>query len=102
VRTQSDAAYVREHPGRLCPWRRPAFSMNIGVLGVVPWQEAAKSESIASLVLERTWGKAAAGLLAFLGWTRNEREWPFGPERIHEEFRPAGNHSPTEIARAVG
>jgi amino acid transporter len=28
----------------------------------------------------------AAGVLAFLGWARAEREWPFGPKRIHEEF----------------
>jgi amino acid transporter len=40
--------------------------MNIGVLGVVPWQTAAKSQSIASLVLERTWGKAAADITTVL------------------------------------
>ena len=33
------------------------LAMNIGVLGVVPWQEASKPDSVASLVLERTWGK---------------------------------------------
>jgi amino acid transporter len=42
------------------------LAMNIGVLGVVPWQEAAKSESVASLVLERTWGKAAADVTTVL------------------------------------
>jgi amino acid transporter len=42
------------------------LAMNIGVLGVVPWQQAAKSESIASLVLERTWGKAAADVTTVL------------------------------------
>ena len=40
--------------------------MNIGVLGVVPWREASKSESIASLVLERTWGKTAADITTVL------------------------------------
>jgi amino acid transporter len=40
--------------------------MNIGVLGVVPWQTAAHSDSIASLVLERTWGKAAADVTTVL------------------------------------
>jgi amino acid transporter len=42
------------------------LAMNIGVLGVVPWQEAAKSTSVASLVLERTWGKAAADVTTVL------------------------------------
>jgi amino acid transporter len=42
------------------------LAMNIGVLGVVPWQEAAKSQSVASLVLEHTWGKAAADVTTVL------------------------------------
>src|SRR5919202_1470290 len=42
------------------------LAMNIGVLGVVPWQEAAKSQSVASLVLQRTWGKAAADVTTIL------------------------------------
>jgi amino acid transporter len=42
------------------------LAMNIGVLGVVPWQQAAKSDSIASLVLENTWGKAAADVTTVL------------------------------------
>ena len=40
--------------------------MNVGVLGVVPWQEASKSDSVASLVLERTWGKTAADITTVL------------------------------------
>lgn len=42
------------------------LAMNIGVLGVVPWQTAAHSQSIASLVLERTWGKTAADITTVL------------------------------------
>ncbi len=42
------------------------FAMNVGVLGVVPWQEAAKSDSVASLVLDRTWGRAAADVTTVL------------------------------------
>src|SRR5919206_2504003 len=42
------------------------LAMNIGVLGVVPWHQAAKSQSVASLVLERTWGKAAADVTTVL------------------------------------
>jgi amino acid transporter len=42
------------------------LAMNIGVLGVVPWHQAAKSQSVASLVLEHTWGKAAADVTTVL------------------------------------
>ncbi|MCP2260273.1 Amino acid transporter [Streptoalloteichus tenebrarius] len=61
-------AEVRD-PGRTLP-RAVLFSilgimalyllLNLGVLGVVPWQEVASSTSVASLVLERSWGGAAA------------------------------------------
>ncbi|HWG11156.1 MAG TPA: APC family permease [Rhodanobacteraceae bacterium] len=40
--------------------------LNISVLGVVPWQEVAASKSIASLVVERTWGHAAASVITLL------------------------------------
>ncbi|HEX6470286.1 MAG TPA: APC family permease [Streptosporangiaceae bacterium] len=36
------------------------FMLQVGVLGVVPWQQASQSSSIASLVLERSWGKGVA------------------------------------------
>ncbi len=54
------------NPGRVIPWSIIVsilgimvlyLALNIGVLGVVPWQTVAKSSSIASLVLERAWGK---------------------------------------------
>lgn len=40
--------------------------MNIGVLGVVPWQQVAKSSSIASLVYNRTWGGQTADVFTVL------------------------------------
>jgi amino acid transporter len=43
------------------------LTMNIGVMGVVPWKEVAASSSIGSLVMERTWGRGAAyGLSALI------------------------------------
>ncbi|MEV4315886.1 APC family permease [Actinocrispum sp. NPDC049592] len=36
------------------------FLFQIGVLGVMPWQEIGESPYFASLVLERTWGSTAA------------------------------------------
>ncbi len=42
------------------------LALNIGVMGVVPWQGVAQSTSIASLVLERTWGKGIANVVTVL------------------------------------
>jgi amino acid transporter len=36
------------------------FLLQLGVLGVMPWQEIGESPYFASLVLERTWGSTAA------------------------------------------
>jgi amino acid transporter len=36
------------------------FLLQLGVLGVVPWQQAKGSSSVASLVLEKAWGGTAA------------------------------------------
>jgi amino acid transporter len=40
--------------------------LNICVLGVAPWSEIAASKSIASLVVERSWGHAAASVMTVL------------------------------------
>ena len=40
--------------------------LNVGVLGVLPWQEVATSTSIGSAVMESTWGKPAARVLTAL------------------------------------
>ncbi len=68
------AAEIKD-PGRVLP-RSIIYSvlgimvayltMNIGVLGAVPWQAAANSQSVASLVLDRTWGNAAADITTVL------------------------------------
>jgi amino acid transporter len=64
-----------KNPGRVIPWSIiiSVFGimvlyllLNIGVMGVVPWQEVSKSTSIASLVLERTWGKTVSEIVTVL------------------------------------
>lgn len=62
-------------PGRVIP-RSVVYSvigimcvyllMQVAVLGVVPSDEIAKSTSVASLVLERTWGRGAAQVVTVL------------------------------------
>jgi amino acid transporter len=39
------------------------FLMQLGVLGAVPWQDVEKSSSIASLVVEQSWGSVIAKIL---------------------------------------
>lgn len=62
-------------PGRVIPWSiiisivgimMLYLALNIGVLGVVPWQEVARSSSIASLLLERIWGKGISSIVTGL------------------------------------
>ena len=40
--------------------------MNIGILGVLPWQEVASSSYIGTLIMERTWGRLAAQVFTVL------------------------------------
>jgi len=40
--------------------------LNISVLGAAPWQEIAQSKSVASLVVERSWGHLAAAIMTIL------------------------------------
>ncbi len=64
-----------KNPGRVLPWSIILsilgmmvlyLALNIGVVGVVPWQTVANSTSVASLVLERTWGHGLAILVTVL------------------------------------
>jgi amino acid transporter len=63
------------NPGRVIPWSIIIsvlgimllyLALNIGVMGVVPWQDVAKSPSIASLVLEQVWGKGVSSVVTVL------------------------------------
>src|SRR5690348_13918579 len=40
--------------------------LNISVLGVAPWQEIARSKSVASMVVEHSWGHLAAAAMTIL------------------------------------
>jgi amino acid transporter len=42
------------------------LAMNVGVIGSVPWQTVAKSQSVASLVIEQNWGHTAAAIVTIL------------------------------------
>ena len=80
------------------------LAMNIGVVGVVPWQQVAHSSSVASLVLERTWGRGAANVVTalilvtafasvFAGLLGGSRV-PYNAARDGLFFRPFGQLHP--------
>lgn len=63
------------NPGRVIPWSIIIsiggmmllyLCLNVGVLGVVPWQTVAKSTSVASLVLETVWGRGVSSVVTVL------------------------------------
>jgi amino acid transporter len=64
-----------ENPGRVIPWSIILsvlgvlvidLSMNIGIIGVVPWQAAEKSTSIGTDFMQRVWGRPGADVIAVL------------------------------------
>jgi amino acid transporter len=101
------------NPGRVLPWSIILsilgmmvlyLALNIGVVGVVPWQQVASSSSIASLVLERTWGHTAAAIVTvliiitafasvFSGLLGGSRV-PYNAARDRLFFRPFGQLHP--------
>jgi amino acid transporter len=42
------------------------LTLNVSVLGVAPWQEIARSTSVASMVVEHSWGHMAASVMTVL------------------------------------
>ena len=64
-----------KNPGRVIPWAI-IFSilgvlvidlgMNIGIIGVLPWQQAEKSTSIGTEFMQAVWGHGAADVVAVL------------------------------------
>ncbi|MCL2584656.1 MAG: APC family permease [Streptosporangiales bacterium] len=63
------------NPGRTIPWSIIIaiggvliidLSMNVGIIGVLPWQVAEKSTSIGTDFMLRAWGKPGAAVMAIL------------------------------------
>ena len=64
-----------KNPGRVVPWAIILsilgvlvidLSMNIGIIGVLPWQTAEKSTSIGTDFMLQVWGRAGADVIAVL------------------------------------
>jgi amino acid transporter len=104
--------YVGEevrNPGKVIPWSIILsilgvlvidLTMNIGIIGVVPWQQAEKSISIGTDFMQRVWGTPGASVISILIiWTAfasvytgllGASRLPFNAAREHLFFKPFG------------
>lgn len=64
-----------KHPGRVIPWSIIMsilgvlvidLTMNIGMIGVLPWRAAEKSTAIGTDFMQRIWGSAGADVISVL------------------------------------
>jgi amino acid transporter len=80
------------------------LAMNIGIIGVLPWQIAEKSTSIGTEFIQKVWGHGAAGVVAVLiiicafasvytGLLGASR-LPYNAAREHLFFKPFGRLHP--------
>jgi amino acid transporter len=60
------------------------------------WLYVYASATVTALVWSTVW--LAAGVVAYLGWARYHREWPFGPIRAREAFLQAQQEQPDDAA----
>jgi amino acid transporter len=104
--------YVGEevrNPGKVIPWSIILsvlgvlvidLTMNIGIIGVVPWQQAEKSTAIGTDFMQRVWGTPGASVISILIiWTAfasvytgllGASRLPFNAAREHLFFKPFG------------
>jgi len=81
-------------------------TMNLSIIGVVPWQEAIKSENIAALFMERIFGRAVAvGFTVLILWTSFACDFaitlgysriPYAAAREGDFFRVFGHVHPRD------
>jgi amino acid transporter len=100
-------------PGRVVPWSIVLsivgvlfidLSMNIGIIGVVPWQAAEKSTDIGADFMQRVWGTpGATAITIMIIWTAfasvytgllGASRLPFNAARERLFFRPFGRLHP--------
>jgi amino acid transporter len=90
----------RRQPGLKRPYRQWLYPLP-SLAALAGWLYVYASATLTALVWSVIW--LAAGVVAYLGWARYHRTWPFGPKEIHEAFLQAeeerpGPAAPTEAA----
>ena len=73
----------RRQPGLPRPYRQWFYPLP-SLAALAGWLYVYASATSNAIVLSVVW--VAAGVVAFLGWARYHRQWPFGPKVIQESF----------------
>jgi amino acid transporter len=93
----------RRQPGLRRSYRQWLYPVP-SLLALVGWLYVYKSATGLSIILSIIW--IIGGLLAFVGWARVSRSWPFAPVEVKEEYlelqdsadHSAGAHAPAAPA----
>ncbi|MEU7435273.1 APC family permease [Streptomyces sioyaensis] len=103
----------RRQPGLRRPyriWLHPLPSV-VALLGWLAIYGYADRNSPGRHPVEWSLAWVGAGVVAFLAWARHEKEWPFGPKRISEEYlggadpdavRAGGREGSQDMGGSVG
>ncbi len=81
----------RRQSGLHRPYRQRLYPLP-SLAALAGWLYVYASATVTALVWSTVW--LAAGAVAYLGWARCRRSWPFGTKEIHEEFLEAQRRHP--------
>jgi amino acid transporter len=70
-------------PYKMILYPLPALLAALGWVAVYLYADA-NAPGLHPIELSLAW--LVVGILAYLGWARSRREWPFGPKRIEERY----------------
>jgi amino acid transporter len=73
----------RRQPGLRRPYRQWLYPLP-SLAALAGWLYVYASASASAIALSVVW--LAAGVVAYLGWARYHRTWPFGPKQIREAW----------------
>lgn len=94
----------RRQPGLRRPYRMWLYPLP-SVVALVGWLVIygyADRNSPGRHPIEWSLAWVGAGLVAFLAWARYEKEWPFGPKQISEEYLHGGDPDAEEAGGDEG
>jgi amino acid transporter len=81
----------RRQPGLRRPYKQWLYPLP-SLAALAGWLYVYASATGTALIWSAVW--LAAGLVAFLGWARYHRTWPFGPKPVNEAFLEAQREQP--------
>jgi amino acid transporter len=85
----------RRQPGLRRPYRQWLYPVP-SLAALAGWLYVYASATVTALVWSTAW--LAAGVVAYLGWARYHRSWPFGPIQVREAFLQAQREHPDQDA----